>query len=79
MVNDTVSYGSPPIAFIAGQNFTITFRVPEEYLSNNAWVVFMKNETHPREFKGITAEVRGTIKATNTKSGGFMGPWKSIP
>jgi hypothetical protein len=77
---DNLSAGPFPVGWLAGQDFTITIRVPLEYQdANGKWVSFFPNETHDKEFHGKTLDSRETDIANNAVSGGWMGPWQSIP
>ena len=65
--------GNPP------KDFTYTISVPLEYYDGAKWVQFYPKLTHDKSYRGATLDGRATANADNTTSGGWMGPWKSIP
>jgi len=78
---DTVSSGLDPIGRINnGANyvdFTYTVRAPEEYKNESgAWVEWLPGEEHPREYRGADQKARVKLEASNTATGGWMGPWE---
>ena len=62
------------VAFV---DFNYNVRVPEEFCnSDGTWVTWLPNEAHPRSFRGADKKSKVELKATNTATGGWMGPWE---
>jgi len=77
---DKVARAGDPVARLAGKNFSITIQVPREYQDPaGKWVSFFATETHVYDFRGATLDERATVNASNAASGGWLGPWKSVP
>jgi hypothetical protein len=78
--HDVITAGSAssyPIALLSGKAFTVTIRVPLEYLdATGHWVPFFPNETHDKSFLA-NGSGRAIDNTNNTVLGGFMGPWAS--
>lgn len=78
---DTVGNSFRPIARLfdgkKNVNFGYIVKVPEEYKDESGtWVSWLAKEQHFKEFEGATQKGRATLKATNSVSGGWQGPWQ---
>jgi hypothetical protein len=57
-------------------SFAYTVQVPEDYKDDaGTWVSWLPNEEHYKEFDA-TGRGRATLKATNSPSGTWQGPWQ---
>jgi hypothetical protein len=78
---DDVSRGPDPVAVLSkgGKpvDFALTIKVPEDFQNEaGTWVSWLPDEEHLKEYAGATLKARGTLKATNSASGSWQGPWK---